>query len=211
MRYLLVVLCALTLLACKSREEVLEQAEEEGKFQVEKKTQLLKGVGEGLKEKGKESAQALGEGVGEVLKGAAQGLEKSLHEVEVSAPPELKKRGVKVERAQRNSDAAKGDGVTVYMIFEREYGGNLALRALDASGNEIGRAVVEVYRNPGEASYVDFFFDQRTPMTAVDRFALEETDQAPTSEDAGTGAPASAPAEGASPAPAEGAGAVPQP
>jgi hypothetical protein len=195
MRLMLIALITLSLLACKDREQVLQEAEEQGKLQVEKKAQQLKGIGEGLKDKGKQSAQALGEGVGEVLKGAAQGLEKSLHEVKIDAPAELAKKGVKVERAQRQDDPAKGEGVTVYMIFEREYGGNLALKAIDASGNEVGRAVVEVFRNRGDAAYVDFIFDQRTPMTAVDRFALEETDQAPGSEDAGAGAPAPAPAD----------------
>jgi hypothetical protein len=175
MRWLGWVLVAGLLAACPSKEEIVKKAEETGKFATEQKAAIVKGVGEGLKGEGKEGAAALTEGVGEVVKGAAKGLDKSLAEVKLEVAPELAAKGVRVERGSRLASAASQParkGVTIYVVYDQPFGGKLLVRALDDGGKELGRALAEVKQPAGAAGYVDFAFDERTPIEAVNRYAV---------------------------------------
>lgn len=164
-------LSGVLLAACPSKEEVLQKAEESGKFLAEKQAQMVKGVGEGLKGKGKEGAESLSEGVGEVLKGTAQGLDKSLGEVKVTTADAVAARGLKVERGQRRAVGGK-DGISLYLISDQAFDGKLMLRVVDAAGKEVGRSTVELKRAAGDAGYVDFVFDERTPLLTLDHVDL---------------------------------------
>jgi len=172
MRTLCLLLLTLLAVGCPSKEEVLEKAEESGKFLVEKKASLVKGVGEGLKGGGKEGAESLSEGVGEVLRGAAKGFDNSLGAVKVEAVEALGTAGVKVERGARHGEDGK-HGITLYLVFEQAFEGRLLLRALDAEGHEVGRSTAEEKRAAGDAGYVDFAFDERVPLLTVDHVELQ--------------------------------------
>ena len=91
---LLVFTCLAT--GCKSREEKLQAAEEQGSLLAATKARVVKGVGEALKTEGKDAAQSVTEGSGEVVKAVGAGFDKSLSQVKLAVHQELQPKGVGV-------------------------------------------------------------------------------------------------------------------
>lgn len=166
------VLAAVALAGCreKTKEQVLQAAEDKARLETEKRSRAIKGVGEGLQTAGKEGAQSLSKGVGEVLRGSAKGFDASLSAVQVAAGPGLQDAGLKVERAARQ--ASQPPTITAYLVADQRFAGTLRLRALDDEGREVGRAQAVVKQDAGDAGYVDFAFDGRVPLTAVTAFEM---------------------------------------
>lgn len=167
---LLVFTCLAT--GCKSREEKLQAAEEQGNLLAATKARVVKGVGEALKTDGKEAAQSVTEGSGEVVKAVGAGFDKSLSQVKLAVHQELQPKGVGATRAARQDAAAARHSVSVYVTVDKPYSGPLELRAYDAANLEIGRAKVELNEKESTAKYVDFQFDPRTPLLTADHFEL---------------------------------------
>lgn len=170
----LIALIVFTSLAtgCKSREEKLQAAEEQGNLLAATKAKMVKGVGEALKNEGKEAAQAVTEGAGEVVKAVGTGFDKSLGQVKFAAHQELGAKGIGATRAARGETAAAQHTVTVYVTLDKPYTGPLELRAFDNANQEIGRVKVDVDEKSSTARYVDFTFDPRTPILTADHFEL---------------------------------------
>jgi hypothetical protein len=166
---LLAVLVPLGGCRSKSKEEILQAAEDKARLETEKKSRAVQGVGEGLQTAGKEGAQALSKGVGEVFKGTARGFDQSLAAVQVKAGSGLEAAGLAVPRASRQRGGAPT--ITAYVISEQPFAGTLRLRALEA-GREVGRSQVRLTREAGEAAYVDFAFDPRVPLGTVAELEL---------------------------------------
>lgn len=166
-------LLALTLVCagCKSREEKLAAEEEKGNLLVAAKAKLAKGVGEALKNEGKEAAGVLSEGTGEVVKAVGGGFDKSLGQVKLAVDQGLAPKGIGATRAARNDRQAK-HAVSVYVTLDQPYAGSLELRAFDASNAEIGRSKLTLDEKEATAKYVDFEFDPRTPLLTADHFEL---------------------------------------
>jgi hypothetical protein len=157
---------------CKSREEKLKAAEDEGNLLVSAKARVVKGVGEALKTEGKEAAQVVTEGSGEVVKAVGAGFDKSMSQVKLAVHQELSPKGVGATRAARQDVNAARHSVTVYVTVDKPYTGPLELRAYDAANQEIGRSKVELDEKESTAKYVDFQFDPRTPLLTADHFEL---------------------------------------
>ena len=66
--------------------------------------------------------------------------------------------------------------VSLYMIFESEYKGQLRGRLLDGEGLEYGRTKVEVSGESGDAKYIDFPFDKPTEFILKSTLVIEELD-----------------------------------
>jgi len=142
-------------------------AEERGKEAADEKAGFIKGVGDSLKGKGREAAQSMGGGVVQVWDGFKEGVEGTpLGLVRIS--PELEARGGQVTRVQLTS----GGVINAYVIAEKPFKSQLRLRALDKEDREIGRAKAAVDFPGDHAEYVDFEFDQRTPMSMVTCFEM---------------------------------------
>ncbi|HEX8704647.1 MAG TPA: hypothetical protein VF815_37790 [Myxococcaceae bacterium] len=167
---LLVFTCVVT--GCKSREEKLQAAEDQGNLLAASKARLVKGVGEALKNEGKEAAQTVTEGSGEVVKAVGAGFDKSMNQVKLAVHQELSPKGVSGTRASRAETAATQHSVSVYVTVDKPYTGPLELRAYDAANMEIGRAKVNLDEKESTAKYVDFQFDPRTPLMTADHFEL---------------------------------------
>lgn len=110
---------------CKSREEKLQAAEDEGNLLVAAKAKLIKGAGEAVKKEGKEAAEAVAAGTGELVKGLGAGIEKSLKEVTVKPHESLATSGITATRATRGEDGTKAHTVTAYLSFEKPWTGAL--------------------------------------------------------------------------------------
>lgn len=173
---LMCIIALLALSACKSKEEQKNEAESEAKFLAEKKARIAKGVGEAMKGEGKDAADSLSEGVGEVIKGGASGFDKSLSKINIELDKDLKDKGIEIGRAARlEQKNDKGeDGVTAYLIYNKPFKGTLLIKAFDPAGKEIGRATAQTKGGADDTSYVNFYFDQRTPLTIVKKFTLKQ-------------------------------------
>ncbi|MGA9520914.1 MAG: hypothetical protein WBV82_05590 [Myxococcaceae bacterium] len=169
---LFVSACLVT--GCKDRDEKLQAAEEKGNLLAATKAKMVKGVGEVLKNEGKEAAEVVSEGTGEVVKAVGIGFDKSLEQVKLTVPEATTARGLSATRASRNDggDGEKKHAISVYLKVEKAYTGPLELRAFDRQSQEIGRARVELDEKAPTAKYVDFDFDPRTPLLTADHFEL---------------------------------------
>lgn len=155
---------------CASREEKLKKAEDEANLAASMKARVVKGVGEALKTEGKEAAQVVAEGTGDTLKGLGAGVDKSLNQVKLTLGGELGARGLGGTRA--SLDDANKHTVAVYVTMEKPYKGPLELRVYDAGDQEVGRAKVELDEKEATAKYVNFKFDEHTPLRTAGRFEL---------------------------------------
>lgn len=176
---LLLVVASFTVFSCKSREEKLKAAEDEGNLLVATKAKLIKGAAEAVKKEGKEAAEVLAEGTGEVVKGIGTGIEKGLKEVKLTATDTLAPLGLTATRATRGEDGTRAHTVTVYMTFEKAWAGAVELRAYDTSDREVGRVKVDLDEKEANAHYVDFVFDPRTPLLTAGHFDVRATSKAP--------------------------------
>ncbi len=181
MRLLVVSLSTIVLSGClcQSREEKLKAAEDEGNLLMATKAKLIKGVGEAVKKEGKEAAETVAEGTGEVVKGLGSGIQKGLKEIKVKTDESVAANGLGVTRAARGEDGTAAHTVTAYVTFEKAFTGVLELRAYDDKDLEVGRVKVEATEKESGAHYVDFTFDQRTPLLTAGYVQLRATPKAP--------------------------------
>lgn len=181
MRLLIIAVTAVSLSACccKSREEKLKAAEDEGNLLVATKAKLLKGAGEAVKKEGKEAAETIAEGTGEVVKGLGKGIEKGLMEVKVSPHETMAANGLGITRAARGENGTAAHTITAYITFEKGFGGTLELRAYDTEDREVGRSKLDTDEKESGAKYLDFTFDERTPLMTAGRFELRATPKTP--------------------------------
>jgi hypothetical protein len=154
----------------KTKEELLQAAEDKSRFETEKVARQAEGIGEGLQGAGKKGAESLSKGVGDVFRGTAQGFDASLAAVTVKPGAGLAEAGLQIDRAARRPGEAPT--ITAYVVGGKPFAGTLLLRALDDAGREVGRARAEVEQDADEAGYVDFAFDPRAPLTAVTTFEI---------------------------------------
>lgn len=172
MTRLLVAVCALSVSSClcASREEKLKKSEDEANLAASMKARMVKGVGEALKTEGKDAAKVVAEGSGETLKAVGAGFDKSLNQVKIGAIQELAAKGLGGTRA--SLDEANKHTVAVYVTMEKPYTGPLELRVYDGEDKEVGRAKVELDEKEATAKYVNFKFDEHTPLRTAGRFEL---------------------------------------
>ena len=88
---------------------------------------------------------------------------------EVHVGSSLAKRGVKVTRAVRTEP---GSIINAYVICDQPLKAKLRLQAFDKDNNEIGRAIASVKFSARDAEFVDFTFDERTPLSIANHFQL---------------------------------------
>jgi hypothetical protein len=174
MRSLILAVAAVCLSACccQSREEKLKSAEDEGNMLIAMKAKLLKGAGEAVKKEGKEAAQTLAEGTGEVVKGLGTGIEKGLMEVKFTLHESVAANGLGLSRAARGEQGTAQHTVTAYITFDKAFAGAIELRAYDAENREVGRSRMEADEKESAAKYIDFAFDQRTPLMTAGHFEM---------------------------------------
>lgn len=171
----LIVMLALLLGACgKSREQELKEQHDTGAEVVEDKAALIKGAGDALKKDGKDAAESLSAGVGSLIKGVAGGVDQAQSDFKVHVSDAAKSHALSVTRIVMSDVASSaGKGVKVYVTSARTFKGRLQLRAFDAKDIEIGRSgKVDSALEADDALYVEFLFDNATPLSRVDHFVV---------------------------------------
>jgi hypothetical protein len=157
-----------TSMACqKSREEMIQEAEAQGRDMTEKKAGILKGVGDGLQGEGKKASESVAKGASGVVKSGLQGAEKGFVELSATVAESLTGAGVKVERASIPTPSEIPDAdkrkrtVKVYMVLDKPYAGDITLVARDSDGKELGRTKLAVKE---EATGKNFLFTFDDPL-----------------------------------------------
>lgn len=158
--------------SCLSTEEKKVKAEEEGNAAVSIKSKFLKGAGDALKTDGKEALESASEGLGEAFKGINSGYDKSINQAKVLSDSTFQKT-FEVGRTQKMySDTSAVKKVTVYLIANKAYNSKIKLKAYDATKKEIGRSSVALKIEEDDAKFIDFEFDNRTPLLQADFFVI---------------------------------------
>lgn len=133
----------------------------------------MKGAGEVVKEQGEDVANTVAQGVGNVLEGLSRGLDKSLVQKEIRLDDSVASL-VAVNRAQRidRDHSDERQGLSLYVVSEVGMKQKLMLLAY-VDGKEVGRSIADVALDEKGTSYVDFEFDARTQLGAVEFYVLK--------------------------------------
>lgn len=103
----------------------------------------------------------------------ASGLGKGVDEkmlVELETEPSLAERGLTVTVGKgRNLGSGRA---AVYVIADKPFTGAMVVKALDASGNEIGRATSPVDLKQDDANYVDLRFPPQMDTNLVRKYRV---------------------------------------
>jgi hypothetical protein len=174
MKKIIVVICMLTLVACKTKEEKMIEAKEDGNELVSTKAKLIEGVGDALQKEGKSAVESVTKGAGEIIKGANSGITESLNVSSVISQPSFKVNfeDCKAEK-KYDSETDKSKKVSVYLIAKNDFKGKLILKAFNADKKEIGRSSIDIDIKKEDAKYVDFSFDERTHLLKTDYFTIQ--------------------------------------
>lgn len=147
-----------------------QTAEEKGKALATEKIDLVKGVGEALKEKGGQAAESVAQGTGEILQGADRGFSKAF-DWKLANGEGMNAAGVTVTRVQQTP--ASSSGVDAYLVATRDAEGVLLMLAYDARKQEMARVKVDLKIAAGEGRYQTLTLDERTPVKSIREVSFE--------------------------------------
>lgn len=115
-----------------------------------------------VKEKIQQVGDVAGQTAGEFAKGVGNGVTKSF-EAQITLSEDLKNRGIQLGKTIISSDSIGTDNLlNVYIIFSKDFTGNVLSKVFDSKSLEMGRARVSVTGKAGDARFIDFHFDKRT-------------------------------------------------
>lgn len=119
------------------------------------------------------TGETVGEGASEFVKGVSKGVEQTLQcTVETTAP--LAGKGLKSGKFTiGDTDSAKDNKLTIYLIFDKDFKSTVAVKVFDRNGQEYGRTRLAIEAKSGEAKYYDFIFDNRTDIENKSKFVME--------------------------------------
>ncbi len=82
-----------------------------------------------------------------------------------------------IDVSQVNENATT---VSAYFKFQKKFAGGLELRAYDSDGKEVGRSSpsAKLKQAPDSATYVEFTFDPRTPLTRTAKYEVRRVEVA---------------------------------
>ena len=128
--------------------------------------------GDSVKQKINKAGDVAGQAVGELATGVSTGVEKALGlNVEVIAA--LAEKGISTGKVTVSDSSATDNVLNVYIIFAREFDGEITAKVFDPQNAEMGRAKVTVKAKKDEARFVDFVFDKHTNLDNHCKVVLE--------------------------------------
>jgi len=103
----------------------------------------------------------------------ATGLGKGVDEkmlVAVESEPALESAGLKATLGKSRDGVSNRS--TIYVVATNAYKGAIVAKALDANGNEIGRAQTDIDLKQDDASYVDLQFPEQMDSSLVRKYRV---------------------------------------
>lgn len=119
------------------------------------------------------TGETVGSGTAEFVKGIKEGIDKTL-QCKVEADQKLNNKGIKTGKFYISHDTnGTANVLTVYVIFDHDFKDRLAATVFDRNHQEYGRAILDVDKHAGEATYLDFVFDKRTEIESKSLFTIK--------------------------------------
>lgn len=129
------------------------------------------------KEKARQSVNyagaVVGKGSSEFAEGFSEGISQSF-DCSLELSRLLQEKGIKggkIKITTGHSDAE--NVVSIYLIFDKDYKGQVSAKIFDSKNQEYGRTTANVACPAGTAHYIDFVFDHRTAIERKSRILLE--------------------------------------
>lgn len=129
------------------------------------------------KEKAKQSVNyagtVIGKGSSEFVEGVSEGVSQSF-DCSLELAKVLQEKGLKAGKFKITTDNSGHENVvSVYLIFDKDYRGQVSAKIFDSKNQEYGRVAVNLDSKAGKAQYFDFVFDHRTAIERKSRILLE--------------------------------------
>ena len=130
---------------------------------------------ESIKDKINKAGNIAGQATGEFVQGATDGVAKAF-DVKTEVQPELFSQGLEFGKSSVMSDTGATDNLLiVYVVFNKDFSGNLTAKAFDDQLLEIGRTTSKVMGKMGEARYVEFHFEKFTNIDSKNKLTIEQS------------------------------------
>ena len=118
-------------------------------------------------------SEKVGESGGELIKSVTTGVDKAFN-VNVDLAENLKTQGITLGKVTVSNDSIGTDNkVSVYMIFTKDFKGNMIMKAFDNKNLEMGRVKIDIDMKKDDAKFFDFCFDTRTNIDTDSKLTIE--------------------------------------
>ncbi len=126
-----------------------------------------------IREKINQAGDVAGQVSGEFAEGVRKGVEKAF-DVTVELTPGLSEKGIRFGKTTVSDDSTgTGNLLTVYVIFDKDFSGELTAKAYDSKSAEMGRKTVQVRGKASESQFIEFHFDKRTNIDSDSKLVIE--------------------------------------
>ena len=108
--------------------------------------------------------ETVGKSATEFIEGVGEGIDQTLA-LTIRVSDDLSDRGLSTGKYYVSaSENGMRNKLTIYLIFENAFDGNIHLKAFDKNGLELGRTSKKISVEKEHATYYDFVFDVRTDL-----------------------------------------------
>jgi len=131
-----------------------------------------------VKEKTKQTinkgGEVVGKGATEFFEGVSEGVDKTM-QCEINLSTSLSEAGIKTGTFMIESDSTgtHKNKLSIYLIFDKDFSGNINVKSFDNNGLESGRAQLRIDQKAGKSSYYDFVFDKKTNIEPKSKLYFE--------------------------------------
>lgn len=130
-------------------------------------------VKEGTKNVIDKSAETAGKVGSDIVDKVGEGVKKSL-QCTIELSENLKGQGLQATKVNFiTQKEATDNGVSIYIIFDKDFSGKLSVKVLDEKRQEYGRTTADVKAKKGTAGYYDIYFDKRVNLESKSKFVIE--------------------------------------
>jgi hypothetical protein len=127
-----------------------------------------------VKEKMKEGVHKAGEAGGTVLKEVSSGVSQAF-DISIELSSALEQAGISLGKSTLSSSANASDNVlNLYVIFNKDFTGNIVVKVFDSKGLEMGRAKTILTGKKDEAKYIPVNFDAQTNIDSDSKVKIEQ-------------------------------------
>lgn len=126
-----------------------------------------------VKENINKAGDVTGQAIGEFTEGVSSGVEKAF-DTKVVISESLKTKGIDCGKTTVTSDTNATDNVlTLYVIFNQDFTGDITAKAFDKQNNEMGRMKLTVQGKKDESKFLEFHFDPHTNIDHDSKLTIE--------------------------------------
>jgi hypothetical protein len=131
-------------------------------------------VKETTKEVINKSGEVVGKGASEFIEGVSEGIDRTL-DCNLVLSQNLTEKGIETGKFAIGNDSVGGRNnvLTIYLIFKKDYSGDVTFRTVDKKGIEFGRKKMAISGKAGDAMYHDVIFDKRTYIEVKSQIFIE--------------------------------------